>query len=139
MALNVSDIEVFRDGKRSDGVKVVKYDQLDTSLQRVYLASCPGAHCVCSNCQRMRTEARMAAKAPLGHAVHKSQSGYVAVIFAGHKQIKVVALFPKLMDALAYVKANYKTQPMGKTKFVTRNGEVLMVQVGVHILTVEAT
>ncbi len=135
------EIEVYRDGKRSENLKVAQYEynkaDPNYSLRRVSLATCPGRYCNCPNCRRMREDAMT--NAPLGHAVHKSKAGYVAVIFAGHKQIRVVALFPTLMDALAYVKANYKTEPMGKTKFVTRSGEVLMIQAGVRIITVEAT
>lgn len=77
------------------------------------------------------------ALAPLGQQVVRSESGYVAVIFAGHHQIRVIALFPSLWGAMAYIKANYQCDPMGKTKFVTRDGEVLMVQRGVHILSME--
>lgn len=69
--------------------------------------------------------------------VRKSEIGYVAVVFAGHKSIRVIALFPTLMNALAHIKANYEVEPLGKTKFVTRDGEVLLTQTGVHIFSVE--
>ena len=79
------------------------------------------------------------ALAPLGHRVAQSNQTYVAVIFAGHKQIRLLGLFPLLMDALAYVKANYKCDPLGTSRFVTEDGEVLIVQRGVHILQVVAS
>lgn len=140
MALE-SEIEVYRDGKRSETLKVVRveYDRadIDRQVKRIGLATCPGRYCTCSNCQRMRKDAEMAAKAPLGKRFDEGRAGYVAVILAGRKQIRVLALFPDLWGAVAYVKANYKCKPVGKTKFQTKDGDVLIVQRGVHILAME--
>ena len=78
----------------------------------------------------------MAAKAPLGQKFTDGPS-YVGVIFAGRSKIKILGLFTTLGAAVAYCKANYKCQPLGTTRFTTKDGDVLIVQEHIHILSLE--
>lgn len=80
----------------------------------------------------------MAVMAPLGKRYVEGPS-LIAVVFAGHTKIKVLGLFTALMPAVAFVKANYRCEPLGKTRFVTDDGEVLIVQEHIHVLNLEET
>lgn len=130
-------IPVYRDGKRSP-MKVSGLAFGDGSLQRIDLATCPGRHCICPSCRAMKERIALAAKAPLGQKFTEGPS-YVGVIFAGRSKIKLLGLFTTLSAAVAYCKANYKCQPLGTTRFATKDGDVLIVQEHVHILNLGET
>lgn len=140
-----SEWQVYRDGKRVQYVKVASvFSTLATTdgkllvdgVYRINLASCPGRYCQCAECKRNREEAMKTPKAPLGQKFGDGPK-YIALILATQNQIRVLGLFTTLAAALSYVKANYKTEPLGKTRFTTAEGHVLIVQQHVHVLSLE--